>query len=173
LSEVKVESRLAAGAVRAYLDHWQEHVAALQREVNGIQHFFFTGRGPSLSTVFTSYLTTKEASHVQGEGLSSATLRHGPMEMIGPGCYVMVFAGDPLTSDLNLNLAKQLQAAGAIVGWVDTCANPGVYHLPPAPESLRPIMEILPVQMLTLALAELQGRVAGQFERSTKVTVIE
>ena len=34
-------------------------------------------------------------------------------------------------------------------------------------------MEILPVEMLTLALAAVKGREPGRFERATKVTVVE
>jgi glutamine---fructose-6-phosphate transaminase (isomerizing) len=38
---------------------------------------------------------------------------------------------------------------------------------------LRTVVEILPVQMMTLALASLAGREAGKFERATKVTAVE
>ena len=40
------------------------------------------------------------------------------------------------------------------------------------PGSLLPLMEILPVQMLSLALATLAGREPGRFERATKVTTV-
>jgi hypothetical protein len=46
-------------------------------------------------------------------------------------------------------------------------------RLPRAPESLRAIVEILPVQMMTLAIAALANREAGKFERATKVTAVE
>jgi glucosamine--fructose-6-phosphate aminotransferase (isomerizing) len=39
--------------------------------------------------------------------------------------------------------------------------------------AVRPLIEILPVQMISLAMAALHGREAGRFERATKVTVIE
>jgi hypothetical protein len=38
---------------------------------------------------------------------------------------------------------------------------------------IRPILEILPVEMITLALAALAGREAGRFESATKVTTTE
>jgi len=38
---------------------------------------------------------------------------------------------------------------------------------------IRQILEILPVQMITLALAALAGRVPGRFELATKVTTTE
>jgi len=38
---------------------------------------------------------------------------------------------------------------------------------------LRPIVEILPIQMMSLALASLGGREAGRFEHTGKITAIE
>jgi len=38
---------------------------------------------------------------------------------------------------------------------------------------VQPILEILPVQMITIALAALANREAGKFERATKVTIVE
>ena len=40
-------------------------------------------------------------------------------------------------------------------------------------EAVRPILEMLPVQMLTLAIAGRLGREAGRFELATKVTAVE
>jgi glutamine---fructose-6-phosphate transaminase (isomerizing) len=39
--------------------------------------------------------------------------------------------------------------------------------------ALRPILEILPVQMITLALAARAGREPGRFQLATKVTTRE
>jgi glutamine---fructose-6-phosphate transaminase (isomerizing) len=39
--------------------------------------------------------------------------------------------------------------------------------------SIRPILEILPVQMITLALAVLAGREPGKFELASKITTTE
>jgi len=38
---------------------------------------------------------------------------------------------------------------------------------------MRPLMEILPVQMMTLALAAAKGKEPGRFERSAKITETE
>jgi len=38
---------------------------------------------------------------------------------------------------------------------------------------VRPLVEILPIEMLTLALAAAKGREPGRFERITKVTGVE
>jgi glucosamine--fructose-6-phosphate aminotransferase (isomerizing) len=47
-----------------------------------------------------------------------------------------------------------------------------MFRLPRTSPALQPIVEILPVQMLSLALAARDGREAGRFERASKVTVV-
>jgi glucosamine--fructose-6-phosphate aminotransferase (isomerizing) len=105
--------------------------------------------------------------------MSSAALRHGPLEMLSQDCFVMVFAGAAKTRPLNLRLYEELRAEGILAGWVEMGNGSGPFDLPQAPERLRPILEILPVEMMTLALARLRGRTAGNFERGSKVTTTE
>ena len=56
---------------------------------------------------------------------------------------------------------------------IDFDSPPGPFCLPQAPESVRPILEVLPVQMASLALAAMKGREAGRFVRLTTVTTVE
>jgi glucosamine--fructose-6-phosphate aminotransferase (isomerizing) len=51
--------------------------------------------------------------------------------------------------------------------------TPGPFHIPTAVERIRPILEILPVQMLSLALAALTGNEPGTFKLATKITTTE
>jgi len=46
-------------------------------------------------------------------------------------------------------------------------------RIPVVPESALPILEILPVQMITLALATRNGSEAGRFALASKVTTVE
>jgi glucosamine--fructose-6-phosphate aminotransferase (isomerizing) len=46
-------------------------------------------------------------------------------------------------------------------------------RLPAVPDVARPVVELLPVEMITLAMAALDGREAGRFERVAKVTSTE
>lgn len=40
-------------------------------------------------------------------------------------------------------------------------------------ERMQPLLEILPVEMMTLALAAAKGKGPGRFERATQVTAVE
>jgi hypothetical protein len=48
-----------------------------------------------------------------------------------------------------------------------------VFRVAGAPESIRPILEFLPVEMMSLAFASLANRAPGKFELNTKVTTVE
>lgn len=173
LAGTRRSSQAAGVTVQTYLGAWQSHTAALEKTLAGIEHVFLAGRGRSLAACGTGGLITKESAHVHAEGMSSAALRHGPLEMLGATSFVLVFAGSAETRALNARLYEEIRALGIPAGWVDMVQGTGPFVLPPADESLRPILEILPVEMMTLALARLRGRVAGVFERGTKVTVVE
>jgi glutamine---fructose-6-phosphate transaminase (isomerizing) len=173
LEPVRAASRQAAAAAQAYLGGWREHVAALEGQLKGIQHLFLTGRGSSLAAAGTGGLITKESSHTHSEGMSSAALRHGPMEMLGADCFVLVFGGEAATRPLNANLYQELRELSLPAGYVDFEAAEGPFRLPAAPESQRSILEILPVELITIALAHLRNHVAGTFTRGSKVTTTE
>ena len=162
----------AAEVFREYLSGWKRHVDELVEMLRGVRDVFLVGRGESLAAAQTGALTIKESTHFHAEGMSSAAFRHGPFEMLKEGIFLGVFAGDAKTRELNERLVKDVSgtAGRAVLFAEDT---EGVCQLPKSAEALRTVVEILPVQMMTLALAALARREAGKFERAMKVTAVE
>jgi glucosamine--fructose-6-phosphate aminotransferase (isomerizing) len=160
-------------AVEGYLRDWKMHAERLAGLVRGIGHMFVVGRGGSLAAVGTGALTIKESDHFHAEGMSSAAFRHGPMEMLNDKTFVVIFAGDPKTRDLNHGLLRDVKERGVRCAWIGEDAVDTELRLPAIAPTLRPIMEILPVQMITLALAANANREAGKFEHATKITTVE
>jgi glutamine---fructose-6-phosphate transaminase (isomerizing) len=155
--------------VERYLQHLQRHVAELKDGLHGVQNVIYAGRGASLAAALTAGLTTKESTRSPAEGMSSAAFRHGPLEMVSEKLFVLVFEGGEPTRDLNRRLADEINTLGGRARLVGASGH-GAAYLPEASAAVRPILEILPVQMLTLALAELQGITPGEFVRASKVT---
>ena len=172
-SACAAELQGAPAAMERYLSDWQEHVTAIREMFEGVRLLYLAGRGPSLATVGTGGLIVKEASRFPCEGLSSASFRHGPMEMLGPEVMVLVFAGPARTLTLNQRLAGDIKNAGGRVALVGYAAAGSPFSLPAQPEVALPLLEILPVQMTSLALADMRGIEAGQFRLGSKVTVVE
>jgi glutamine---fructose-6-phosphate transaminase (isomerizing) len=160
-------------AVARYLSNWKDSVRSFAGKLTRMRRLFLVGRGASLAAVGTGALIIKESAHFHAEGMSSAAFRHGPLEMLSRETYVLVFAGDPKTKELNCRLWQDIrekdgkaEIVGATVSGLPCC-------LPTVPPALLPILEILPVQMITLALAACRGREAGRFELASKVTTVE
>jgi len=162
-----------ADLVADYLRDWRGHSDSLAEKLRGARHLFLTGRGRSLSAVGTGALIIKEAARVHAEGMSSAAFRHGPIEMLRPDILIAVYRGDDRTQELNHRLVRDLIARGAHCYEIGTEAALPALRLAACAPALRPILEILPVQMMTLALASLAGREAGYFEQASKITGTE
>jgi glucosamine--fructose-6-phosphate aminotransferase (isomerizing) len=159
--------------VRRYLENWRAHVEDLAGSLEGVRAVYYVGRGPSLGAVCSAGLVTKEATHRPSEGLGSAAFRHGPMEMLDDRVLVLVFAGEDRTRALNESLVADARAAGARAFLVAEDADRPALRLPAVPSLARPVVEILPVEMLTLAIPALDGREAGTFRVGGKVTTVE
>ena len=173
LRRTRQELKAAGPAVDEYLKHWKEHVQQLGQLLEGIRHLFLVGRGASLAAVGTGALIVKEADHFHAEGMSSAAFRHGPLEMLSDETFVLVFAGENKTRDLNQRLFEDVREQQGRTEMISEDSASSACVLPAAPRSIHPILEILPVQMVTLALAAQVGREPGRFELASKVTTRE
>ncbi|ACB77623.1 SIS domain-containing protein [Opitutus terrae] len=171
--DAAAELRDAANAMGDYLVQWREHVGSLAALLGRERATFFLGRGVSLAAADTAGLIMKEAARCPAESSSCAAFRHGPLELLGPATQVVVFAGEALTLELNRRLWRECCAAGAHAWWCGVDSAQPAFRLPAHAAPALPLLEILPVQMMTVALAALGGREAGQFARASKVTTVE
>ena len=167
------ELKNAAPIVAAYLADWPACVKSVAERLNRIRHLFLVGRGASLAAVGTGALIVKESDRFHAEGMSSAAFRHGPFEMLNEDTFVVVFSGDHKTRDLNRRLLDDIQQGGGHAELVGETSSLDCFRLTDDHSSIRPILEILPIQIITLSLAALAGREPGKFELATKVTTTE
>jgi glutamine---fructose-6-phosphate transaminase (isomerizing) len=159
--------------VEDYLSLWPAAIDELKQKLQGVRQVYLTGRGVSLTSVGTGGLILKESTHIASEGMSSAAFRHGPFEMISPETYLLVFEGLEPTRTLNIKLFTDFIDAGGRADHVRQGFEPTVFTLPECSDPVLPILEILPVQMITLALADLHGIQAGKFRFGNKITTDE
>lgn len=170
LRHIQQQLECASPTVRDYLAKWREHAEDLAQMLAATRHLFLIGRGASLAAVGTGALIIKESNHFCAEGMSSAAFRHGPLEMLSDKTFVLVFAGDKKTAGLNQRLVADIGETEGRATIVGEDAESPACSLPSTPPSISPIIEILPAQMATLALAALMGREPGRFEIASKVT---
>lgn len=158
------------GAVAQYLEGLQEHVSELFESMKGVRHLFLVGRGASLAAVGQGALIIKESARFPCEGLGSAAFRHGPFEMVSPETMVVVLRGAGPGAELNARLAQDVQAAGGRSLLIERGEGRLACKLPLVPGAALPLLEILPLEMLSLALARINGIEPGVFRLGSKVT---
>jgi glucosamine--fructose-6-phosphate aminotransferase (isomerizing) len=166
------EMRDAADAMESYLVDWQARVRELDTLLGDFNLLFLIGRGTSMSAVWNGSLINKEAAKSGFEGMHAADFRHGPLEMVSEGVTALIFAGPRPTSGLNRDLAREILSYGGNAIWLDSVPDADIptIILPETGELARPLVEILPMQMLTLVMANRKGLEAGRFRHVSKIT---
>jgi glutamine---fructose-6-phosphate transaminase (isomerizing) len=158
-----------------YLSTWQEQVEQLVQAVGLPPNLAILGRGPSLAAVHTGALVQAEAAKYPALALNAAEFRHGPLELVRPDLTVLVLAGPGDTLPLNRRLAVEIDQLGGKVLWIAPTPEPELpwIEMPAARGLGLPLAEILPFQLLSLALAKQSGIEAGKFNFSGKITLQE
>ena len=169
------EMRLAADAMQDYLATWERRAQELDVRLGEFEELFLIGRGASMSAVWNGSLINKEAARAAFEGMHAADFRHGPLELVSEGVAALIFAGASQTSALNRALGREIIAYGGKAIWLDSVPDPELPTLlfPETSEWTRPLAEILPMQMLTLAIAKRKNVEAGSFHHVSKITARE
>ena len=171
----QIESALqgAAPAAQGYFSVWKAKASSLANLLDGVRSLFVTGRGASMAAAGAGGLILKESAHFHAEGMTCSAFRHGPFEMSGADAFVLVFAGDPKTAALNEKLVLDVRNAGGRAALIGPQSDVDAFRIPLTPPAIRPVVEILPVQLVSLVLAALAGLEPGKFRLLTKVTTIE
>lgn len=153
-----------------YLSEWDEQIAAWDAAVSE-QILFAVARGASLAAARTGALIIKEAAKTPIEAMSAPQFRHGPLEMVDKRTCVIVLPGSPGEAPLNGRLATDVTAFGANAVTLFPSRDGSSPHLPDlTTDDTRPLGEILPLQLLSVVLAERLGYEPGAFRQIGKVT---
>jgi glutamine---fructose-6-phosphate transaminase (isomerizing) len=119
------------------------------------------GRGLSSASAREAALKLMETSCISAHGLSSADLLHGPVALLDESVPLLCFASEGPDAAEAADLVRLARARGTEVDVVGDGAVAG-RELPPvlprgvAPE-LRPLLEILPAQLLAAEIAVARG----------------
>lgn len=166
-----VEDVLKAGwLLSEYLENWQEIFKRIEHLVRGYKEIFIVGRGASMAAVWDGALVQKEAASVGAEGINAAEFRHGPLEMVEETATVIVLKGAEATAHLNRSLAIDVMDQGGRAIWIAEERSDQVptVCIPEVAEWIRPLVEIVPLQLLSVVLARLKGNVPGEFVHINK-----
>lgn len=142
-----------------------------------MQQCVVLGRGYNYATAFEWALKLKELTYIEAEPYSSADFQHGPIAIVAKGFPVMavVSAGkvaDPLISLLEY-LKRDLSAELVVISNLESALSLAQTRIPVSseiPESLTPLVNIVPAQLFAYYLTLAKGFDAEKPRVIRKVT---
>jgi glutamine---fructose-6-phosphate transaminase (isomerizing) len=184
LDEAEVAEQLAAlWAMPAIVEEAISRdaaVATVASKLEGSTDFFFLGRHAGYPTALEGALKLKEISYLHAEGYPGGELKHGPLALIEPGCVVVAVAtSSPLQEKMLANVAEVKARGATVVLLVDdgdeAAASQGDFalFLPPAPELLAPIKDVVALQQLAYHLARGRGLDVDRPRNLAKTVTVE
>ena len=146
---------------------WESQVSQVARQYQSFKNFLFLGRGVHYAIAREGALKLKESSYLHAEGYPGGELKHGPNALVSDGTPLVMVAtvdrSDPdaiLRYEKILQLMRDMKAQGANIiaianeGDHDIAALANVtVPVPELPESILPIVEVIPLQMLSYFMA--------------------
>jgi glucosamine--fructose-6-phosphate aminotransferase (isomerizing) len=180
------ELTLVPGKLETLLTH-EEDCEALAKEYSRSQDFLFLGRGIHYPVALEGALKLKEISYIHAEGYPAGEMKHGPNALIDENLPVVIVATrDPADAGSMVRYEKtlsNLKEVKARSGQVIALATEGdeeireaadqVLWIPPAPELLLPILEIVPLQLLAYHIAVRRGCDVDQPRNLAKSVTVE
>ncbi|HVR61108.1 MAG TPA: glutamine--fructose-6-phosphate transaminase (isomerizing) [Polyangia bacterium] len=153
---------------------------ALTRRFDLVRDVLFLGRGTNFPIALEGALKLKEISYIHAEGYAAGEMKHGPIALIDDGLPVVVIAPQgPAYEKVMSNLAE-VRARQALIIAVATAGDPliedqcaSVLWVPDAPPLLQPLLTVLPLQLLSYAVAVARGNDVDQPRNLAKSVTVE
>lgn len=140
---------------------------------------YFIGRGIDYALCMEGSLKLKEISYIHSEAYPAGELKHGTISLISEGTPVIVVATSDELYLKTVSNAKEVKARGAYVILVTDkeVINEGVYDelisIPKVTEELRPILTIIPLQLISYEVAKLRGNDIDKPKNLAKSVTVE
>lgn len=140
---------------------------------------YFIGRGIDYALCMEGSLKLKEISYIHSEAYAAGELKHGTISLISEGTPVIVVATSDELYLKTISNAKEVKARGAYVILVTDkeVINEGVYDelisIPKVTEELRPILTIIPLQLISYEVARLKGNDIDKPKNLAKSVTVE
>jgi glutamine---fructose-6-phosphate transaminase (isomerizing) len=174
------------GKLETILNH-DEACDALAKRYQKVHDFLFLGRGIHYPIALEGALKLKEISYIHAEGYPAGEMKHGPNALIDENLPVVIIATrdekDPdsmLRYEKTISNLKEVKARSGVVIALATEgdeeikeAADHVLYIPPAPEELSPILEIVPLQLLAYHIAVRRGCDVDQPRNLAKSVTVE
>jgi glucosamine--fructose-6-phosphate aminotransferase (isomerizing) len=142
--------------------------------------FLFLGRGLNYPTALEGALKLKEISYIHAEAYAAGELKHGPIALITHEMPVVAVATDGPTYDKVLSNIQEVKARDGVVIAVATEGNITIQehvdytlYVPPIDPLFAPLINVIPLQLLSYHIARLRGLDVDQPRNLAKSVTVE
>lgn len=141
----------------------KDKIREIATEFVNSKNFLFLGRGLDFPVALEGALKLKEISYIHAEGYPAAEMKHGPIALIDENMPVAFLA---TKSHLSEKVFSNMQEVKARKGRIIAVTNPGtnvsnvadfVIEIPETHEYLSPLLNVIPLQLLSYYIADFKG----------------
>jgi glucosamine--fructose-6-phosphate aminotransferase (isomerizing) len=134
----------------------EDDILKITEYLREVKDIYILGRSLHYPVALEGALKIKELTYIHAEGIAAGELKHGPLALIDTTSVVIIINPHDATFDDIITNAHELKARGATVIGISDKRNDVYDHYIPIPkvkDSLYPIVEVIPFQMLAYYLA--------------------
>jgi glucosamine--fructose-6-phosphate aminotransferase (isomerizing) len=177
--ELLVEMEAIPGKIQKVLDNNAkiEYISDLFKDST---NFLYLGRGYNFPVALEGALKLKEISYIHAEGYPAAEMKHGPIALIDEQMPVIVIA----TKDSSYEkIVSNIQEVRARKGRVIAVISEGdtlipkmadfVIEIPSTHEALSPLVNVVPLQLISYYIAVMRGCNVDQPRNLAKSVTVE
>jgi glucosamine--fructose-6-phosphate aminotransferase (isomerizing) len=157
-----------------------EPLRALAAELASEPRVLFLGRHVGYPMALEGALKLKELAYISAEGFPAGEIKHGPIALIDKGTPVVVLAARHALSPKLVNNVQEVRARGArtivIATDGDETVTPyadEIIRIPDTKSLLTPLLTIVPMQVLSAAVAMAKGLDVDQPRNLAKSVTVE
>jgi len=157
-------------------DEYEELAASYFRR----RHFLYLGRGINYPVALEGALKLKEISYIHAEGYPAGEMKHGPIALIDEDMPVMAIVTRDSVYEKMVSQVEQVKARDGIVIALATEGDEAiaakadhVLYVPPTPELLSPVVNVVPLQLFAYHMAVRAGRDVDQPRNLAKSVTVE
>jgi glucosamine--fructose-6-phosphate aminotransferase (isomerizing) len=140
----------------------------------------YIGRHYNLATAYEGALKMKEISYLHAEGYGAGEMKHGPLALVDKSLVCVAIAPQGRVTEKMVSNIHEIRARG---GEIISIATEGqsmvhpisdrVFEIPACPESLSPVLAVIPLQLLAYHVAVDLGRDVDQPRNLAKSVTVE
>lgn len=157
-----------------------KQIEALGSKFKDARNFLYLGRGYNFPVALEGALKLKEISYIHAEGYPAAEMKHGPIALIDEDMPVVVIATKNDNYEKVLSNIQEVKARNGVVIAVVTEGDKDiakiadhVIEVPEVEDCLSPLINSIPLQLLSYHIALMRGCNVDQPRNLAKSVTVE